>query len=90
MTVLRRGGDLYDHGDVLAMVGADGRMRAVAPGLVPYVLSSRVSFFVHRKNSDMGELRRVEPTNIPGRSQPMTLKSRPCGYSLPLARSSQR
>lgn len=60
LAILRGSGDLYDHGDAFAMIGADGRMVAITPGLVPYVLGSRVSYFIARTDKATGEVSRPE------------------------------
>jgi hypothetical protein len=45
LACLADSGDLYDHGDVLATVSAEGELVPVTKGLVSYYLSSRISFF---------------------------------------------
>jgi hypothetical protein len=50
LALLRGAGELYDHGDALATVSATGKLIPISSGLMPYLLSSRISF--HRKKFD--------------------------------------
>ncbi len=65
LALLRLGGDLYDHGDALATVSAEGRLVPITPGLVPYALSSRAAFYAMKRDARTHELKRHD-LNPPG------------------------
>jgi hypothetical protein len=54
LACLRGAGDVYDHGDALATVSADGTLVAITKGLVQYTLSSRIGYNRNKYNHITG------------------------------------
>ncbi len=62
---LRDAGDLYDYGDALATVSADGALVTITKGLLQYTLSSRINFYRNKFDAKRGRWLRFEEDPAP-------------------------